>query len=105
MLRTAVLGLLLLLAGGSPVLAQSRVYLAATTAVDGANRGNIPSGAVPSIGGMVGFRLTDAWNVEVEAERGFRTTDAGSGEAVLVSFPPVPNPSFEQIQAYGIRTR
>jgi hypothetical protein len=85
--------------------AQSRVYVAATTAADAGERGNIPGGAVPSVGGLVGLRVTDAWSIEVEAERGFRTTTAGSGEAVLISFPPTRNPTREEIEAYGIRAR
>ena len=35
----------------------------------------------------------------------FTPTTAGSGEAVLLSFPPTQNPTYEEIQAYGIRTR
>jgi hypothetical protein len=83
--------------------AQSRVYLAAGAAVDGGSRGMIPSGAVPSASGLVGIRLTDAWSVEVEIERGFRTTGTNQ-EAVFVSFPPS-NPTREEIERFGIRGR
>jgi hypothetical protein len=105
MTRTGLLACLALILGVSAAAAQPRVYVAATTAADGGNRGNIPGGAVPSVGGLVGLRLSDAWSVEVEVEHGFRTTSAGSGESVLVSFPPSLNPTYEEIQAYGIRTR
>jgi hypothetical protein len=95
----------LMLAGIPAAQAQSRVYAGLTTAADTGNRGNIPGGAVPSIGGMIGVRLTEAWSIEVEVERGFRTTTAGSGEAVIVSFPPTTNPTREEIELYGIRAR
>jgi len=46
---------------GAPVAAQttqSRFYVGATTAVDAGERGNVPSGAVPSAGMLFGVRLT-----------------------------------------------
>ena len=82
-----------------------RFYASATTAVDGGTRGNIPGGAVPSAGALFGVRFADAWSLEFEAEHAFRTTTAGSGEATLLSFPPNRNPTREEIEAYGIRTR
>lgn len=105
MSRTAFCLSFLLLVGIPTAQAQSRLYVAATTAADTGERGNIPDGAVPSLGAMIGFRLTDAWSIEVEVERGFRTTRAGSGEAVIVSFPPTTTPTREEIELYGIRAR
>lgn len=102
--RQAVLLLGVLLLGTSEVSAQSRVYAGVTTAADVGNRGNIPGGAVPSVGGVIGIKLNDAWSIEVEAERAFRTTSAGSGESVLISFPPSRTPTREEIELYGIRT-
>ena len=105
-MRQPALGLLLLLTVGiSTAQAQSRIYVAATTAADAGERGNIPGGAVPSAGVLIGLRLTEAWSIEVEVERGFRKTTAGSGEAVIVAFPPTTNPTYEEIQLYGIRAR
>lgn len=105
MTRTPLVACVLLLAGVPAAQAQSRVYVAVTTAADTGERGNIPGGTVPSVGGLVGIRLTDAWSIELEAERGFRTTTAGSGESVIVAFPPTRNPTREEIEAYGIRAR
>ena len=105
MTRTAPAIFLLLLVGSPAAVAQSRIYVAATTHADTGERDNIPGGAVPAVGGLIGFRLTDAWSIELEVERGFRTTTAGSGEAVLLSFPPTSNPTREEIERYGIRTR
>jgi hypothetical protein len=104
MSRTVVFGLMIWFA--APVAhAQPRIYVAATTAVDDGERGKINGGKVPSAGGLVGIRLTNAFSIEVEGERGFRTTTAGPTEAVLMSFPPTRNPSPDEIVAYGIRTR
>jgi len=105
MARTVLFLVLVSLTGVASAQAQSRVHVAATTAADTGKRGNIPGGAVPSVGGLVGVRLTDAWSIELEVERGWRTTTAGSGEAVIVSFPPTPNPTREEIEKYGIRAR
>ena len=85
--------------------AQQRLYAGVSTAADAGTRGNIPGGAVPSVGGVFGVRLSEAWGIELELERGFRTTTAGSGEAILVSFPPTTNPTRQEIEDYGIRTR
>lgn len=85
--------------------AQPRLYIAATTASDTGERGNIPGGAVPSAGALVGLQLSDTWSIELELERGFRTTSAGSGEAVIIAFPPTLNPTREDIELYGIRAR
>ena len=90
----------------APLAAQtppSRFYLGASTAADAGSRGQIPGGAVPSAGGLVGFRSTDAWSVELEIDRGFRTTSR-SAEAVWVSFAP-PNSSREEIERLGLRAR
>jgi hypothetical protein len=81
----------------------SRFYVGASTAVDAGSRGLIPGGAVPSAGGIVGVRITDAWSLEVELERGLRTTGRTS-EAVWLSFAPM-NASSAEIERLGIRAR
>lgn len=84
-----------------------RFYAGASTAADTGSRGAVPGGAVPSAGAVFGVRVTDAWHVEIEVERGFRTTTRTS-EAIWVSFPPVTppqRPTNQQIEDYGIRAR
>lgn len=81
-----------------------RFYLAATTGADGGNRGAIPGGAVPSAGVLFGARISEAWGVEVEIERAFRTTSR-SNESVWISYPPMQNPARADIERYGIRAR
>jgi hypothetical protein len=103
--RTIVFVGVILLGTAATASAQPRVYVAATAAADTGERGQIPGGAVPSAGGLLGLRLTDAWSVEVEVERAWRTTTAGSGEAVIASFPPTRNPTREEIEQYGIRAQ
>jgi hypothetical protein len=107
MIRLALFVLVLLvpIAAAPIVGAQPRVYVGATTAIDAGERGNIPGGSVPSVGAVIGLTLSDAWGVEFELERGFKTTHAGSGEGVLISFPPTRTPTREEIELYGIRTR
>jgi hypothetical protein len=82
MRHTACLFVVMFLAASS-AQAQPRLYAGVSTAADAGVRGNIPGGSVPSVGALFGLRLSEAWAVEVEVERGFRTTHAGSGEAVL----------------------
>jgi hypothetical protein len=105
MRRIALFLFAMLLVGTLNARAQSRLYVGATSAVDGGNRGNIPGGAIPSAGGLVGFQVTDTWSIEAEVERGFRTTTSGSGEGLWVSFPPSQNPTREEIELYGVRAR
>ena len=91
-----------------PVSAQGqttlpRFYIGASTGVDGGSRGDIPGGPVPSAGVLVGLRITDAWSVEGELERGFRTTGR-TDEAVWISFAPA-NSTRPEIERLGIRAR
>jgi hypothetical protein len=106
MIRPALFGLVLLIPTVAVPLAeaQPRIFVGATTAVDAGERGNIPGETVPSAGTVIGLTLSDAWAVEIEIERGFMTTHAGSGEGVLISFPPTRNPTREEIELYGVRT-
>jgi hypothetical protein len=89
----------------APLAAQtpSRFYFGASTGAEGGARGPIWDGTVPSAGALVGVRVSDAWSVEVELDRGFWTTNRTS-EAVWLSFAP-PNSTYEEIQRLGIRAR
>lgn len=106
-MRTTVAACTLLLLGALSADAQpagQRFYIAATTAVDGGERGDMPGGAIPSAGLLVGWRLTDAWSVEAEIEKPFQTT-SNTTEAFWVSYPPSPNASREDFERYGIKAR
>jgi hypothetical protein len=95
-----------LVLSAAPLLGQSstpRFYFGASTAADAGSRGPIPGGAVPSAGGLVGIRITDAWSVEVELDRGFRTTER-TAEAIWISYAPA-NSTRQEIERLGIRAR
>lgn len=80
-----------------------RFYVGASTAAEAGTRGPIRGGTIPIAGGLIGIRINEAWSVEVEVDRGFRTTSR-TDEAVWLSFAP-PNSTFEEIQRLGIRAR
>jgi hypothetical protein len=105
-MRTIPATCLALVIGVTPAWAQNplpRFYVGASTAVDGGSRGLIPAGAVPSAGALFGVRITDAWSVEAEVERGFHTTGR-TDEAVWLSFAPA-NSTGAEIERLGIRAR
>ena len=104
-MRTTLAVVLVLAA--TPAAAQttdSRFYAAVVTAIDAGQRGNVPGGAVPSAGMLLGLRLTDAWSVEAEVEHGFRTTSE-SHEAFWVSYPPTSSANREEFERYGVKAR
>ena len=92
----------------APVAAQtageSRFYAAATTGLDLGRRGDIPGGAVPSVGGLFGVRVGGGWSVEAELDRGFWTTSRSS-EDFWISFPPTPSMSHAEFERYGVKAR
>lgn len=83
--------------------ASSRFYIGASTAADAGSRGLVPGGAVSSAGGLLGVRISEAWSIEIELDRGFRTTRSTS-ESVWLSFAP-PGSTREEIERLGIRAR
>jgi hypothetical protein len=82
----------------------SRFYAAATSGVEFGRRGEIPGGAVPSAGGLLGVRIGGGWSIEAELDRGFWTTSR-SDEAFWISFPPVPSTNREEFERYGVKAR
>jgi hypothetical protein len=80
-----------------------RFYAGASTGAGAGTRGPIFSDAVPTAGGLVGVRLTGAWSIELELDRGFHST-ARTDEAVWVSFAP-PNSTREEILRLGVLGR
>jgi hypothetical protein len=86
-----------------PALGQTtlpRFYIGASAAADGGSRGSIPGGAVPSVGGVIGVRITDAWSIEGELERGLRTTSR-TDDAIWISFAPQ-NSTRQEIERLGL---
>ena len=89
-----------------PALAQShRVYFGINAGVSGGARDPIVDlGGVWTTGGLVGLRLTQAWSVEFEADRGFAASERHSPEAFWISFAPAGS-TREDIERAGIRAR
>jgi hypothetical protein len=56
----------------APPLAQSRFYAGGIVAAESGTRGGTALGAFPAAGGLLGWRFTDAWSIEVHLDRGFR---------------------------------
>lgn len=113
-MRKAIIIGLLILGNATAALAQNgRFYAAPTTGVEFGRRGEIPSGAVPTAGGMVGLRIGGGWSIEAELDKGFWSTSRSS-ESFFVSFPPVAFPpvqfpggptSHEVFERYGVKGR
>jgi hypothetical protein len=103
MRRLVLITLGVLACGPVPAQAQTplpRFYIGASAGADSGSRGIVPGGAVPSAGGLAGIRLGNAWSIEAELERGFRTT-AHDDEAVWISFAP-PGSTRQEIERLGI---
>ena len=101
----AAISLLLVLTLTATAHAQGgeRVYLAASTGVDGGSRGLVPAGRIPSVSGILGIRIASGWSADIEVERAFRDT-VRSAEAVWISLAP-PNAARDEIERLGIRAR
>ena len=106
-MRTALMTCGVLLVGALSADAQTmdrRFYVGATTGTGGGFRGPITGSAMPSASVLFGGRITDAWGIEIEIDRSFYNSSE-SDEAVWISYPPMPNPTREEIERYGIRAR
>ncbi len=107
-MRTNVLAVAILAAlTARPASAQtplaSRFYFGAGASAEAGARGPLLGGAIPTVGGLIGFRFNDSWSAEIELDRGFRITDE-TDEAVWLSFAP-PNSTLDEIERQGIRAR
>lgn len=89
----------------APAAAQTRprFYVGGSTAADLGWRGPVSGGAVPSAGVLFGVRVTEAWSVELEADRAFREKGR-TDDAMWISFAPA-NSTREEIERVGIRAR
>lgn len=80
-----------------------RFYGGVLTAIEIGSRGPISGGVVPVAGGLFGVQLTGGWAIEVEVDRGFRTTER-TYESVFTSYAPL-NSSRDEIERLGVRAR
>jgi hypothetical protein len=71
--RLVTLAALVLVA--HPVAAQSRFYVGGVAAADSADRGSMDLRTVPAAGGLVGWRINDAWSIEFHLDHGLAEGD------------------------------
>ncbi len=104
-MRITVLALALVVAAFAAAEAQgNRVYLGAATGVNGGSRGPVDVGSVWTAGGVVGIRLSGAWSVEFEGDRGFGTSERQDGESFWISYAQ-PGASRDEIDRLAVRAR
>jgi hypothetical protein len=85
MITRGCLVVLLSLVAGTAA-AQSRVYGGGTVAIDSGSRGAYDTLGTwfPAVGGFIGFRVADAWSMEVHADRTF--AESSERETVISAF-------------------
>jgi hypothetical protein len=102
-MRTTTLAVGMLLTITTPAAAQvNRVYLGTVTGVNGGGRGPVDAGSVWTAGGVVGIRVSGAWSIEFEADRGFGTSERQDRESVWISYA-APGSSREEIERLAVR--
>ena len=103
-MRTIVLVLLLVVWAAVPSVAQSnRAYVSGVFATNSGSRGPVDVGTFPTAGGLVGLRLSGAWSVEVELDRGFGESSERVFEGLLLSQVTGPGPhSREDLERAGV---
>lgn len=103
-MRRAVVVLVTMMLTSVPAVAQSsRVYVAGVFAGNGGSRGPVDVGTFPTSGGLVGLRLTGAWSVELEIDRGFGESSERVFEGLLSSQVSGPGPHpREELERAGI---
>lgn len=87
-----------------PALAQSRrVYGAGVFAGNAGGRGPVDVGTFPTAGGLIGLRLSPAWSLEFEIDRGFGESSDRVLEGLLLSQVSGPGPhSREELERAGV---
>ena len=91
-------------AAGSASAQTSRIYFGGVVGSNGGSRGPVDVDTVRTAGGVFGIRLTGAWSVEIEADRGLSTTRRDDGETVWISYAPIGSTPAE-IERLGVRAR
>lgn len=88
-----------------PLPAQStRVYVGGLAGASDGSRGPVDVGTIVTAGGLVGVRLSPAWSVELEMDRGFASPPDRVTDTLWISYAP-PGSSFAEIERLGVRAR
>lgn len=106
-MRWVGFAVLLVVTFAGDVSAQSsRVYVGGTGAFEAGGRGSIDLDVVPAAGAVLGLRLTPAWSVEFEADRGFATSPERVSEGLVLSFVgPAATPEERERNGIFARSR
>lgn len=89
----------------APVSAQSRpVYVGGLAGASAGSRGPVDVGTIATAGGLIGARLSPAWSVELEMDRGFASPPDRVSDTLWISYAP-PGSSFADIERLGLRAR
>ena len=56
----------------APAAAQSKFYVGGIVSAESGPQGTMSLGSFPAAGGLVGWRFSDGWSLEVHLDRGFR---------------------------------
>jgi hypothetical protein len=100
-----VLALVTVLVGAAPAVAQShRIYAGGSAGVSGGSRGPVVTGSVFPAGVLAGLRISEAWSVEIEADRGFAAEKPRTTEGTWLSLAARGAP-FEEVERLAVRAR
>jgi len=103
-MRKTVLVLAMAMLASVPAAAQSnRVYVSGLFAGNTGSRGPVHVGNFPTAGGLIGLRISGAWSVEFEIDRGFGESSERIFEGLLSAQVDGPGPySREELERNGI---
>src|ERR671913_1511180 len=103
-MRKVILAVAILVSAAGPASAQSnRVYVSGVLATNTGSRGPVDVGTFPTAGGLIGVRISGAWSVEFELDRGFGESSERVFEGLLSSQVSGPGPySREELERTGI---
>lgn len=103
-MRITCLFAVLLALQAAPAAAQSsRGYVSGQFAANSGRRGPVDVGTFPTAGGLVGLRVSEAWSIEFEMDRGFGESGERVFEGLLLSQVTGPGPySREELERRGV---
>lgn len=100
---TTALAILLSVWASASASAQNRIYLGGTAGANMASRGPVDVGDVVwTAGGVAGVRVSGAWSIEIEADRGFATKERVSRDHGWLRFAP-PGASPDELERLTVR--
>lgn len=81
----------------------NRIYVSGQFAANSGSRGPVDVGTIPTLGGMVGLRVAEAWSIELEVDKGFGESPERIFDGLLMSQVTGPGPySREELERRGV---